>query len=313
VVSPIARLKLRAGLRVDGLAYHVQDNTPGGESRADTDPNAFSHKLRPPSPGGQARTAMGSHYGPRATVDGLISPGLHAMLSYGEGFRSPQARSLGDGEKTPFTTVRSMEVGLRFSSDVASGSLSAFRTTLNGDLVFDAATTRNEAVPGSTRLGSAVELTVEPVSWLMASGSATYTRATFTASDSQFHSGDKLPYVPQLIVREDTAFTPVLGHLGSRVLTGRLGVAMTGMFNRPQPYGQFGHNVFLLDALAQVRLQQVALGLDVFNVLGAHWYDSEFTYSANWRPGAAAHLVPERYVTVGAPRTVLLTLSLFVN
>jgi len=312
-VSPISRLKIRAGVRVDGLAYHVQDNTPAGESRADTDPNAFSHKLRPPSPGGQARTAMGSHYGPRATIDGLLVSGLHAMFSYGEGFRSPQARSLGDGEKTPFTTVRSMEAGLRFSSDVVSGSLSAFRTTLNGDLVFDAATTRNEAVPASQRMGGALEFTVEPVPWFMSSGSATYTRATFTASDSDFNSGDKLPYVPELIVREDTAFTPTLGHLWSRVLRARFGVALTGMFNRPQPYGQFGHNVFLVDALAQLRLQEVALGLDVFNALDAHWYDSEFTYSANWNPGAAARLVPERYVTVGAPRTLLMTLSLYVN
>ena len=88
---------------------------------------------------------------------------------------------------------------------------------------------------------------------------------------------------------------------------------LTGMFNRPQPYGQFGHNVFLVDGLAQLRLKEVALGIDVFNLLDTHWYDSEFTYSANWNPGAAARLVPERYVTVGAPRTLLATLSLFIN
>ena len=32
-----------------------------------------------------------------------------------------------------------------------------------------------------------------------------------------------------------------------------------------------------------------------------------------YNPGAAARLVPERYVTVGAPRTILGTLSLFVD
>jgi len=85
------------------------------------------------------------------------------------------------------------------------------------------------------------------------------------------------------------------------------------MVNRPQPYGAFGHNVFLVDALAEFRLKEVALGLDVFNLFDAHWYDSEFTYSANWNPGTAARLVPERYVTVGAPRTLLATLSLFLN
>jgi iron complex outermembrane recepter protein len=312
-VLPIARVKIRAGLRVDGLAYNVQDNTPATESRAGADPNAFARKLRPVSPGGQARTAMGTHYGPRMTIDGVVTKGLHAVLSYGEGFRSPQARSLGDGEKAPFTTVQSMEAGLRYATRTISGSLSAFRTTLNHDLVFDAATTRNEAVPASARIGGALEFTIKPVPWFVSSGSGTYTRATFTESDHQFRAGDKLPYVPELIIREDLAFTPTLGHAGSRNLTGRFGTALTGMFNRPQPYGAFGHNVFLIDAIAELRLKEIAVGLDVFNLFDSHWYDSEFTYSANWNPGAAARLVPERYVTVGAPRTLLATLSLFVD
>lgn len=312
-VLPIPRLKIRAGLRVDGLAYAVQDNTPATESRAGADPNAFARKLRPVSPGGQARTAMGTHYGPRITLDGAVARGLHGIVSYGEGFRSPQARSLGDGERAPFTRVRSMEAGLRYVTTAIHGSVSAFRTTLNNDLVFDAATTRNEPVPASQRLGGAVEFTLSPSSWFVSSGSATYTRATFTQSNGQFGAGDKLPYVPELIVRQDVAVTPKLGHVGSRNLTARLGTALTGMFNRPQPYGAFGHDVFLVDAVAELRLKEVAFGVDVFNLLDTRWFDSEFTYSANWAPSATARLVPERYVTVGAPRTLLATLSLFVD
>lgn len=312
-VLPIPRIKIRTGLRVDGLAYSIQDNTPATESRAGADPNAFARKLRPASPGGQARTAMGTHFGPRITVDGAIARGLHGLLSYGEGFRSPQARSLGDGEKAPFTTVQSMEAGIRYVTANIIGSVAAFRTTLNNDLVFDAATTRNEAVPASQRIGGALEFTIKPASWFVSSGSATYTRATFTKSDSTYRAGDKLPYVPELIVRQDIAFTPTLGRLWSRNLTARLGTALTGMFNRPQPYGAFGHDVFLVDAVTELRLKEIAVGLDVFNLLDTHWYDSEFTYSANWNPSATARLVPERYVTVGAPRTLLATLSLFID
>ena len=73
-VVPLSWVKVRAGLRVDGLAYNVQDNTPATESRAGSDPNAFARTLRPPSPGGQARTAMGTHYGPRMTIDGRYRP-----------------------------------------------------------------------------------------------------------------------------------------------------------------------------------------------------------------------------------------------
>jgi TonB family protein len=312
-VLPIERIKVRAGLRVDGLAYSVQDNTPAGESRPDADPNAFARNLRPPSPGGQARSAMGTHFGPRVTVDGGVTRGLHAVLSYGEGFRSPQARSLGDGEKTPFTTVRSTEAGLRYLTSAIHGSISAFRTTLNHDLVFDAATTRNEAVPASMRIGGALEFVIRPGQWFVSSGSATWTRATFTESDVTYHSGDRLPYVPQLILRQDIAFTPILGRVFSRNVRGRFGSALTGMFNRPQPYGGFGHDVVLVDLVAEVRVREVALGLDVFNLLDARWYDSEFTFSANWNPGQIARLVPERYVTVGAPRTLLATATLFID
>ena len=312
-VVPLSWVKVRAGLRVDGLAYNVQDNTPATESRSGSDPNAFARTLRPPSPGGQARTAMGTHFGPRMTIDGTVVRGTHVMLSYGEGFRSPQARSLGNGEKTPFTTVRSMEAGLRYTTATLNASVSAFRTTLNNDLVFDAATTRNEPVPASERVGGALEFVIKPVPWFVSSGSGTYTRATFTQSDSQYQAGDKLPYVPQLIIRQDLAFTPTIAHYLSRPFTGRFGASLTGMFDRPQPYGQQGHDVFLVDLVAELRLKELAVGLDVFNLLDAHWYDSEFTYSANWNPGAAARLVPERYVTVGAPRTVLGTLSLFVD
>jgi TonB family protein len=312
-VSPFSRLKVRAGLRVDGLAYNVQDNTPTTDARAGSDPNAFARKLRPASPGGQARASLGTHYGPRITVDGAITGGLHGLISYGEGFRSPQARSLGDGEKTPFTTVHSMEAGLRYAARNIAGSIAAFYTTLNHDLVFDAATTRNESVPESRRIGGALEYVIKPVPWFVSSGSGTFTQATFTASDSQYASGDKLPYVPEWILRQDLAFTPNLGHVGSRTLSGRFGTALTGMFNRPQPYGAFGHNVFQVDGTVEVRLREISVGLDVFNVLSAHWYDSEFTYSANWNPNATARLVPGRYVTVGAPRTLLATLSLFVN
>ena len=312
-VMPLSQIKIRAGLRVDELAYNVQDNTPASEARAGSDPNAFSRQLRPASPGGQARTAMGTHYGPRMTVDGTVARGTHAVASYGEGFRSPQARSLGNGERTPFTTVRSMEAGLRYTTATINTSVSVFRTTLNNDLVFDAATTRNEQVPASARVGGALEFVIKPAPWFVSSGSGTYTRATFTQSDSQYHVGDKLPYVPELIMRQDIAFTPTVAHYLSRPLTGRFGASLTGMFDRPQPYGTYGHDVFLVDAVAELRLKEIAIGLDVFNLLDAHWYDSEFTFSANWNPGAAPRLVPERYVTVGAPRTVLGTLSLFVD
>ena len=312
-LSPLTRLKLRAGVRVDHLGYNVQDNTPVDEARMGSDTTAFARTLRPVGSGGQVRSAMGVHYGPRATADYAVTHDVRAVFSYGEGFRSPQARSLGNGERTPFTQVHSMEAGLRYSTNSINASVSAFRTTLSNDLVFDAATTRNEPVPASERIGGALEFVMKPRSWFVSSASGTYARATFMQSDSFYHAGDKVPYAPELIIRQDLAFTPTLGTYASRLLTARFGAALTGMFDRPQPYGLYGHDIFLVDAVAGLRLKELAIELSVLNALDAKWYDSEFTYSANWNPGAAARLVPERYVTVGAPRTLLWTLGLFVD
>ncbi len=308
VTVPVKRLKLRAGLRVDSLAYLVRDSG-GSVGQA----GVGSQASRSAGQGGQARSSIGTHYGPKATADLSVAPGLHALLSYGEGFRSAQARSLGDGEVAPFTTVQSLEAGLRYVSGAVGGSLSAFRSTLNNELVFNPISSRNETAPASRRLGLAIEFVAKPNQWFVSSASGTFTRAQFTQSDSQFHEGDRLPYVPELVWRQDLAFTPELGQLWSRRLVGRFGTALTGMLNRPQPYGLTGHQVFLVDGLAELRLRELALGLDAFNLLDAKWYDSEFTYSANFHPNTAARLVPERYVTVGAPRTLLVTLSWYAN
>jgi hypothetical protein len=94
---PLPRLALRLGVRLDGLGYFTQDF---GASAA-----------------GQARAAQGTHIGKKATVDVRLGRGFSALGSYGEGFRSPQARSLADGETAPFTRVVSGEVGVRYGGD----------------------------------------------------------------------------------------------------------------------------------------------------------------------------------------------------
>jgi len=105
---------------------------------------------------------------------------------------------------------------------------------------------------------------------------------------------------------------PRLGHFFNRTLQGRFGAATTFLGGRPLPYGETGHDVFLVDARAAVRLKEVELSLDAFNLLDAEWYDGEFTYASNFNPGTTASLVPARHVTVGAPRTVWVSLALYL-
>lgn len=288
---PVKRLALRAGLRADALSYRTEDR--GGKSA------------------GQARSALGGQLSKRGTLDFSLLRGLNALVSYGEGFRSPQARSLGSGETTPFTRVVSYEAGLRFHDETRlESSLAVYRTTLSDDLVFDQATARNELVPGTSRTGVAANLVARPVAWFTSNTSFTYTRALFTASGQTYLKGELLPYVPQFVIRSDIALSPRFPDLLGRRLKAHLGAAFTYVGRKPLPYSEFGHDALLVDARAELRLGPVQTSLDVFNVLGRDWYDGEFVFASRF--GSAASLVPVRHVTVGPPRTVLWSLTLFV-
>jgi len=289
-LHPVPRVTLRGGLRADGLSYLTQEN---GSER------------------GQARSALGAQLSKRATLDVVTLPGLHALLSYGEGFRSPQARSLSDGEKTPFTRSVSIEAGLRYRLDPSlEASLAVYHTRLSDDLVFDHTTARNERVPSTSRTGLAVNLLARPTSWFLSSTSLTYARAVFERGNAQYQRGTLLPYAPQLVVRSDVALSPTLGSWKARPIQSHFGAGLSYIGRRPLPYGEFGRDQLVIDAGAELRWGPIQTGIEVFNLFNAQSYDGEFVYASKFR-GAAA-LVPVRHVTVGAPRTFLWTLSLFV-
>jgi iron complex outermembrane recepter protein len=290
-LHPIRRVTLRGGLRADGLAYLTEDR--GGKSA------------------GQTRAALGAQLSKRGTLDVVLIPGLNAVVSYGEGFRSPQARSLGDGETTPFTRVVSYEAGLRFRDATRfQASLAAYHTRLSDDLVFEQSTARNELVPGTSRTGVSASVVAQPNPWLVSSTSATYTRAVFTGNDDQHVEGALLPYVPQLVARSELALTPTVGKLFARDIRTHLGWGFTYLGRRPLPYAEMGHDVFLTDARASVRIGPVETGLEAFNLFNADWYDGEFVYASAF--SGAASLVPVRHVTVGPPRSLFWTLAIFV-
>lgn len=285
------RVSLRGGVRLDGLSFSVEDRVDAAA--------------------GAARTALGAHLGGKATLDVATLPGLHLIASYGDGFRSPQARSLGDGERAPFAKVRSFEGGLRYGrGEQIQATAAVFHTRLDGDLVFDQATARNEPAPATVRTGLAVDLTLRPRSWITETLSVTYTRASFSASDAAYAAGDLVPYVPQLVIRSDASLRPTLARFWGRDLVGRAGVGLTFLAVRPLPYAEMGREVFLADATLGLRFKEIEFSTDLYNLLDAPWYDGQFTYASSFTRGAAPSLIPLRHVTAGAPRTFMATLSL---
>lgn len=288
-LSPWERLTVRGGVRLDGLGYSAED--VGGAAA------------------GQARSSQGTHFGAKGTVDLKILPELHALLSYGDGFRSPQARSLSEGETTPFTTVRSGELGLQLSLPFLRGSLAGFYTTLSDDLVFDQSTARNERVPSTRRLGMSAEVEAVELGGLVLAASLTFTQAEFSASSAQYHAGDLVPYAPQIVGRIDAGYRLSLGELWELPVEAQVGGALSVLARRPLPFGQMGHDVALIDARAELSVGPASLGLECMNVLDSGWFDGEFVYASKWNPNDAAALVPGRVVTAGAPRTFMGTLT----
>jgi iron complex outermembrane recepter protein len=290
-LHPLKRVILRGGLRIDSLAYRAEDDAA--------------------TAGGQTRASQGGQLSKRGTVELRLIPGLSAVASYGEGFRSPQARSLSEGQTTPFTRVVSFEGGLRYrDTQRFEAAAAVFHTHLSDDLVFDQSTARNELVPGTNRTGITANMKAEPSSWLVSNTSFTYARAVFDGSDLQYRVGDLLPYVPQIVVRSDFALTPELGHVLGYPVQSHFGLGLTYLGRRPLPYAEMGHDVFLADTNASVRIGPLRTELAVFNALNADYYDGEFVYASNF--GGAASLVPVRHVTVGAPRSFLWSLAVYL-
>jgi hypothetical protein len=290
-LHPVRRVTLRGGVRADGLSYVTERENEDGARHA--------------------VSTLGAQLSKRGTVDVALWPGVNVLASYGEGFRSPQARSLSDGETTPFTRVTSYEAGLRYREGTRlQASVAAFRTLLGDDLVFDQLTARNERVSATSRQGIAANLIAEPSSWFVSSTSLTYARATFEESGGQYEAGELLPYVPQLVGRAELAFSPVLGAFGDRALRSHFGSGVTYFGRRPLPYGEFGHDALLLDASGQLRWGPYETRLEVYNLLDSDWYDGEFVYASDF--GGNASLVPVRHVTVGPPRTLLWSLAIYL-
>lgn len=284
------RVRMRAGLRADGLFYSALDLVRDGA--------------------GAERSSMGFHLGPRATLDVMLVPGLNVLGSFGMGFRSPQARSLGNGETTPFTEVISFEGGVRYSKGPELAvNVAGFHTRLSNDLVFDEVVARNEPAGATARSGVVADITSRPTPWLVSTASITYTRAAFTEDDGEHAEGDLLPYAPQLVARADIGAQPKIAVLLDRAVILKAGVGLSLVALRPLPFSETGSDIFLADISVGVRWKEIEIKGDIFNLFDARWYDGQFTYASNFDQGEAAGLVPQRHVTVGYPITFMATVT----
>lgn len=303
-------LRARAGLRADVLYYNVEDSL-GNFVPATRPDEAYIQGFR--------RGAFGVAWGPRTSVEVIPLDWLSVRAAYGEGYRSPQARMLEDGERAPFTKVRSADLGLRWGRDERlQVTTSGFFTRLSDDVAFDAEEGRLERVGASRRVGAVVHAQALPLPWIIAAASVTYVDAVLlepppaTAEEPQppFSRGENLPYVPPVVVRGDFG---TQGTLSRRArpwpLRGRAGVGVSYLSPRPLPYGASAEHVPLLDASAGLGYGPFDLGASFFNVLDRRYAAIEYNFASDWDPDGLRSRTPARHIAAGSPFSFMFTLG----
>ncbi len=303
--------RLRIGARADVLTYDIDDRLGNFVPTTRNDENTLP---------GFRRSATGVAAGPRISLEGTPNELVTLLVAYGEGYRSPQARTLDDGELAPFTKVRSADVGVRLGWDGRHElALSAYYTHLSDDIAFDAVEGRLERIGASRRLGLVLHGVARPWPWMVASGSLTYVDASLLEPPPPtreepappFEEGQNLPFVPPVVARADIGVRhPIVADLGGAPLMGRGGLGFSALSRRPLPFGAFSAPVALLDMSAGVSWRALDLGLEVFNVTGQDYAAIEYNFASDWQPeDGFRSRTPARHIAAGAPRAFMVSLG----
>jgi TonB family protein len=310
-------VRVRGGARADFLFYGIDDRLGNFIPRYRRD----SYIL------GFRRSVAGVAVGPRATVEWTPVRELTLSVAYGEGYRSPQARQLQDGESAPYTKVWSGDVGARLrlgDHDELTASVSGFVTALSRDIAFDPSEGRLEPLGPSTRIGAAAQVRAQPWPWLTGQLSVTYVHATLDAPPiptieepyPAYQPGQLLPYVAPFVLRADLGAHERLFDLDGVPFRGRIGAGVSVLSSRPLPYGEHSEPVGLLDASAGVEWHGVELGVDVYNATNSRYAAVEYAYASDWQdptfsnqPDGLTSRLPARHFAAGQPLTVMAQLS----
>lgn len=286
------RLQISGGPRVDLLRVTIDDQLANGTSAAT---NAD----------GPRRTAAGVSLGPRLSAEYRLASSLSFVGSYGEGYRSLDAAHLAQGA-TPYSKVRSVEVGLRaqLPHERFSSTLAVFQTRVGNELVFVADSGGLETENASVRRGVVASVLTKPARWLLASASLSINDARFATRVAGV--SHHVPSVPPLLFRSDVSVRGPLGRLWQQPLQGRLGVGYTFASGQHLSDDVRGPTTNALNLGGEVRSRFVAVGVDVYNALGLRLADSSDVFVSNWSLQPGQQAASRGVHSVAAPPTTLI-------
>lgn len=313
-LRPLPLLVLRGGVRADLFAFDVHDacavqdvsrpspDNPPGDASCLSQQRFGAHR----EPDQRASTAS-SKLMPRVTA--TVGPIRHFSfsLAYGQGVRSIDPSYITDGAETPFASVEAEEAGVLYARSFSDFSLVArsvfFRTHVDRDLIFSETEGRSVLGGGTTRTGwtGAVRLTHRLLDQ----------NATLTLVRSAFdEDGLLVPYVPDVVLRSDTAFNTALPfEIAAASPQASLALGASYIGRRALPYGQRSETIFTLDGSAALHFRGYELELEVTNLLDARYRQAEYDYVSDFGAGNPPTLVPARHFAAGSPRAFFVSLS----
>jgi iron complex outermembrane recepter protein len=302
------KLRVRAGMRGNLLSYDIQDKL-GNFTPATRPENRYIQ--------GFNRTASGLAVGPRASASYRLSPHLKLFGAFGRGYRSPQARTLEEGERAPYTLVDSGDVALKFKLiDLLQSTIGVYVTEVSDDVAFDAREGRLERIGRTLRQGMYGYLEWRPTSWLVNSLSLTYVNTQMkepplpTAQDPQppFEQDQSLPLIAPFVGRWDFGLLKPLGEWGGLRSRLRAGIGFSYLSGRPLPYGGTSEPVSLLDGSIGLDWGAFELNFELFNLLDLQYGATELSYVSHWDPNEASRSrTPARHYAAGGPRTWMIS------
>ncbi len=313
-LRPLRWITVRGGARADLFSYDVLDKCAAqsvahpSKTNPPGDTSCLSQqdfgKYREPV---QRSTTASAAFMPRATV--LFGPfkKITMSMSYGQGVRSIDPIYVSQDTKTPFARVDSYEAGVAYFGGTRDVELSVrsmvFQTKVERDLIFSETAGRNVLGGGTTRTGW--------IGAMRATGTFFDQSASLTTVRSTFDDTHLLvPYVPDLVMRSDTAlFHDMPFKLAGQRVRGVLGAGITYVGHRALPYGQRSDTIFTVDSSASLGWDVFELGVAATNLLGRRYRLGEYNYASDFHTESQATLVPSRHFSAGAPRAFFVSLS----
>ena len=303
-------ITVRGGIRGDVFSYDVNDHcaVPPDARGSQIDQPCQSidrSGYREPNTRSSTSSVLAQ---PRATI--LVGPfkNLTLTTSYGMGARTVDPVYVTQDTKTPFARVDAVEGGIVYAGslrDMRLGMRSVFFDThVDKDLVFSETSGRNVLAGGTTRTGWMGEGRLTS-SWFDQAINVTAVKAKFD------DTGLLLPYVPDLVFRSESAISFDLFPIQGKDVRATVSSGIGYVGRRALPYGQRSDTIFTVDLGASARWTNYQIGLSSQNLLDRKYRLGEFNYVSDFHSQPYPTLVAARHFTAGAPRTFMLTLTIF--